>query len=646
MRELKLAIISLSSGLASLISYFMLSVALSYRSVVQDAIIYIDPENPMNLQNQIRQKLVDGIINGAFPPGMKLPSSRKLSGQLEVARNTVVAAYQQLAADGYLVSKLRSGIFVNEKMLESRVGAAGKASVAGRAMATPWLRQENPERQHGEGIYQLPNWSRYPYPFIDGKFDSTLFPLAEWREVSRLSLSVADVVDWSTGSGDADDPMLLDEIRTKILTRRGIQARTDQILITMGTQNSLYLISQLVADEKTVAAIEEPGNFAMRNLLRRRKATIVPQTVDDKGLVVSGDLAAADVVYVTPSHQIPTAVTMPLERRQALMAAAHRDNFVIIEDDYECETSYMDHPLPALRSMDADGRVIYVASFSNVLAPGVRLGFIVASSEFIQRARRLRRNILEHPPLNNQRTAAFFLSLGHYDALMLRLGRVLRERRTALRRALNNVRGIPMEISPEVGGTTYWVRTPDDFDVANLSVEAERHGILIEPVSRYYAIKEHAENCFRMGVTSLVVDKIRPGVERLVELIRELVKGQVEHLTTSSGHWLTGDALADAMSGATLLYREVNGWPCTIVYNPDGSMVGQRGFANEDHDSGRWRADGDRFYRRWDRWVYGEEKAYFIVIDGDMIKFFNDDQQIVDSAFIRLAGKSVVPDVN
>jgi GntR family transcriptional regulator/MocR family aminotransferase len=620
----------------------MLSVTLSYLSVVQGAIIYIDPDNPMNLQNQIRQKLVDGIINGAFPPGMKLPSSRKLSRQLDVARNTVVAAYQQLVADGYLVSRQRSGIFVNEKMLESRVGAASKASVAGRAFAAPWIRQEFAKRLPGEGSDQLPNWSRYPFPFIDGKFDSTLFPLAEWREASRLSLSVADVVEWSMGSGDADDPMLLEQIRTKILTRRGIQARPDQILITMGTQNSLFLIAQLVADENTTAAIEEPGNFVMRELFRRRGATILPQEVDDNGLAITEKLADADILYVTPSHQIPTAVTMPLERRQALMEAARRDNFVIVEDDYECETSYMEHALPALRSMDADGRVIYVASFSSVLAPGVRLGFIVANAEFIDRARRLRHDILDHPPLNNQRAAAFFLSLGHYDALMLRLGRVLRERRTALRRALNNVRGIPMEISPEVGGTTYWVRTPNDFDVANLSVEAERHGVLIEPVRRYYAIEERAENCFRMGVTSLVVDKIRPGVERLVELIREIVKGQVEHLTTSAGNWLTGAELADAMSGATLLYREVNGWPCTIVYHPDGSMTGQRGFANEDYDSGQWRVDGDRFFRRWDRWVYGEEKAYFIVIDGDKVKFFNDDQQIVDSAFVRLANRSAV----
>jgi len=590
----------------------------------------------MNLQNQIRQKLVDGIINGAFPPGMKLPSSRKLSLQLNVARNTVVAAYQQLIEDGYLISRQRSGVFVNEKMLEARVGATGRASVSGQTKSAPWLRPEKLHRSRDEELADLPNWSRYPYPYIDGKFDSTLFPLAEWREASRLSLGVANVVQWSTGSGDADDPMLLDEIRTKILTRRGIQARSDQILITMGTQNSLFLISRILADAKSVAAIEEPGDYSMRDLLNQRGAKVLPLPVDDEGLIVSERLSEVDIVCVTPSHQIPTAVTMPLERRQALMEAAHQDDFVIVEDDYECETSYMDHPLPALRSMDTDGRVIYVASFSNVLSPGIRLGFIVANSEFIQRARRLRRDILDHPPLNNQRTAACFLSLGHYDALMLRLGRVLRERRNALRSALNNVRGIPMEISPEVGGTTYWVRTPADFDVAILAIEAERHGILIEPVSRYYAIKEEAENCFRMGVTSLVVDKIRPGVERLVELIREMVKGQVEHLTTSSGKWLTGAQLADTMSGATLLYREVNGWPCTIIYHPDGSMTGTRGFANEDHDAGHWRVDGDRFYRKWSRWVYGEENAYFIVIDDDKIKFFNNDKQIVDSGFVRL----------
>ena len=482
---------------------------------MQDAIIYIDPKQTLNLQNQIRQKLVEGILNGSFAPGMKLPSSRKLAQQLHVARNTVVASYQQLIADGYLVSRQRSGIFVNAEMLQARVGHRDDASPAAKAETAAWKRRVKELPVRLREVHDQPNWRQYPFPFIDGKFDTTLFPLAEWREASRLSLSVADANEWSTGSGDTDDAMLIEQIRTKILTRRGIQADPDQILITMGTQNSLYLISQLLADGVTTVGVEEPGNYEIRSLLQQRGS----ESPRCRSMMAvwwwMKDLTAVDAVYVTPSHQIPTAVTMPIERRRALIQAAAEHDFLIVEDDYECETNYLDHPLPALRSMDTAGRVVYAASFSKALAPGIRLGFIVANRDFIARARQLRRRILNHPPLHNQRAAAYFLSLGHYDGLMLRLGRIFRERRTALRDALNNMRGIPMEISPEVGGTTYWVRTPREFDVANLTFEAEKHGILIEPVEHYYANSSNAENCFRMGVTSLTVDSIRPGVERL-----------------------------------------------------------------------------------------------------------------------------------
>lgn len=605
-----------------------------------DTIIYLDPNSPLNLQKQIRQRLVEGILSGALPPGHKLPSSRKLSQQLEVARNTVVAAYQQLVAEGYLVSRARSGIFVNEAMLDSRVGYGRDRATRRGAESAAWKKRTKRRILAGPVVAQdLPNWTRYPYPFIDGKFDASLFPLAEWREASRLALSVADVRDWSTGSGDADDPLLIDEIRTKILTRRGIQARSDEILITLGAQNSLYLISHLLADRSVTAAIEEPGNSEIRALLQQSSAKVLPQPVDAEGIVVDDGLSRCDIVYVTPSHQIPTAVVMSAKRREALLRAAIRDDFLIIEDDYECEINYLDQPQPALRSMDESGRVIYVASLSKVLAPGIRLGFIVADAQFIQRARALRRTVMNHPPRNNQRATAFFLSLGHYDALMMRLGRVLKKRRMALRDALNWMRGVPMKISPEVGGTTYWVTTPKNFDIAAFAHAAAQRGILIEPVRHYYADRHSAENCFRMGVTSLPVEQIRPGVTRLVDVIRSQVREQVEHVTTSKGDWLRGEDLFQALSGAAILMREVDGAPCTIKYHPDGSMTGVLGFANEEQDNGRWRADDDRFYRQWSRWNYGEEKGYSIVIDGDQIKFFNDDGQIVDSGFILRSSK-------
>jgi GntR family transcriptional regulator/MocR family aminotransferase len=603
-----------------------------------NTLIYLDPDSPLNLQNQIRQKLVDGILSGALPPGHKLPSSRALAEQLEVSRNTVVLAYQQLVAEGYVESRSRSGIFVSREMLETRVGAGVRNDEDSEVQSATWRKRiRRPGIARRAAAPELPNWSRYPYPFIDGEFDASLFPLAEWREASRLALSVRDVREWSTGAGDADDAMLIDEIRSKILTRRGIQARSDEILITQGTQNSLYLLSRLLADPSVTVGIEEPGNDRFCDLIRQDGAKISLQSVDDEGIVVDDDFGSCDVVYVTPSHQIPTAVVMSPKRREKVIDAAKANDVLIIEDDYECEINYLQNPMPALRGMDDSGRVIYVASLSKVLAPGLRLGFIVAEPQFIQRARALRRTLMNHPPRNNQRAVAYFLSLGHYDALMLRLGRTLKERRLALRDALNWMRGVPMEISPEVGGTTYWVRTPDDFDIDAFAHAAAQRGILIEPVRHYYANPERAENCFRMGVTSLPLERIRSGVERLVELIRSQVRDYVEKLPTSKGEWLRGDALLDVMAGATILYREVDGSPCTIKYHKDGLMTGVLGYSNEEQDEGRWRIEDDRFYRQWNRWNYGEERRYSIVLDGELIKLFNDDGQIVDSMFILTA---------
>lgn len=145
-----------------------------------DTIIYLDPASPLSLQNQIRQKLVDGVLAGALPPGHRLPSSRKLAQQLGVARNTVVLAYQQLVAEGYLVSRDRSGIFVNDEILETRVGFSAERGPATAAEKAAWRRRSRSAESGARiAVKDLPNWNRYPYPFIDGKFDPSLFPLAE-----------------------------------------------------------------------------------------------------------------------------------------------------------------------------------------------------------------------------------------------------------------------------------------------------------------------------------------------------------------------------------------------------------------------------------------------------------------------------------
>jgi GntR family transcriptional regulator/MocR family aminotransferase len=288
-----------------------------------------------------------------------------------------------------------------------------------------------------------------------------------------------------------------------------------------------------------------------------------------------------------------------------------------------------------LRALDQQNRVIYVAQFSKVFAPGLRLGFLVAAPEFIREARELRRLSIRHPPLNNQRTAAYFLALGHYDALMMRLGQVFDERRTALRDALNHYLQQSIAITPVSGGTAFWVRGPDELDVGFLAREAARRGILIEPLEHYFAGAEQPQSCFRMGITGVPLEKIRPAIESLAMLIRDLMSGRCERLDTAVGEHLEAEALQAAMSGATILCRTVYGDPCTIELLEDGRMRGRAGYANEDCDLGRWWVDGARWNRQWEQWAYGEPTAFFVVIEGERIKWFDASQRQVDSAIIQ-----------
>ena len=593
---------------------------------------YLDPDSGLGLQDQIRQKIVGAVSAGVLPPGQKLPSSRLLADQLGIARNTVVLAYEQLTAEGFLVSKPRSGIYVNEAL------AGGRGTfqrVAGRSEPTnaePWRARFKHTAPLSTGFRFTPDWQEYRYPFLDGQFDASLFPVAEWREASRLALAVRDVHHWSTEAGDADDDMLVEEIRTKVLPRRGIQAQRDELLVTIGAKHALHLISDLFVNQTTTVAVEEPGYPELRDLLTLRRASVIHQPVDEQGLIVDDEFNRADLVYVTPSHQRPTAVTMPLERREALLDLATKHDFLIVEDDFERETSHQEKPLPALRSLDRDNRVIYIANLSKVLAPALRLGFMVAAPEVIREARKLRNLTTRQPPLSTQRTAAYFLSLGHYDATMWRLGRIFRSRIIALRDALNHYRPESIAIAPVEGGTSYWVRGPEGLDAVDLAKEAERRGVLIEPAGHYYAVEDFPRNIFRMGITSLAEDKIRDGVAALAETIRDI--SSTPALPPAADDWLTGDALKTALSGARLLYKTVYGDPCVIELHADGRMTGTAGYANEDRDTGRWWVDSDYWCRQWTQWAYGEEARFHTRIDHGQVQWFNEAGRLVDSAVI------------
>ena len=256
----------------------------------------------------------------------------------------------------------------------------------------------------------------------------------------------------------------MDYICSYSLPRRGIRVPSSQILVTLGAQNALFLLAQLLVNRDRHVVIEDPFYPDMRELLKRRTANITTLPVDDDGIIIDEDIIArSDIVIVTPSHQCPTTATLSLERRQHLLELAVAHDVLIIEDDYEFEMNFLETPSPALKSLDESGHVIYVGSFSKSLFPGLRLGYLVASEELIEEARALRHLMLRHPPGQTQRTAAYFMALGHYDSQIQRLRRHFNERRQILKEALSR-ESLLEETGSHFGGTSFWIRGPEWLD--------------------------------------------------------------------------------------------------------------------------------------------------------------------------------------
>lgn len=492
---------------------------------MRQSLLQLPSRGKLSLQSQIREALVSAILGGQFPVRDRIPSSRQLARRLGVSRNTVVLAYQGLIDDGYIVARERSGYYVNEDILHGRAHAARPAQDPGGSRTPPnWLSRFRVRPTHQENIRKPANWQDYPYPFIFGQVDHKLFPIAEWRECNRQALGKQWIEAWTSDFHDRDDPMLVEQIRKRILPRRGIMARDEDILVTLGAQNALYLLASLLVTRETVAAIEDPGYPDVRNIFSLRTDRVMPIPVDNKGIVVDERLSRADIVFTTPSHHSPTTVTMPRERREQLLEAASSHDLVIVEDDYEFETNYMGEPCPALKSMDGEGRVIYVGSLSKTLFPGLRMGFLVGPRALIAELRALRRLMVRHAPNNNQRAVALFLSLGYHDALIARLERAYKVRWEEMRRALATY--LPNAArAPTFGGSSYWVTGPEGLDSDALAVEALKAGIIIEPGRIYFAGGKWPSRHFRLGFSSIESAMIEPGIERLAGLIEAQTSG-------------------------------------------------------------------------------------------------------------------------
>ncbi len=465
------------------------------------------------LQGRIKAMLVHSILNGLIPDDAKIPPSRRLAAALGLSRNTISLALQVLVDKGFLVSRERSGLYVNRDILLGQ--ASREIELAATSGRIDWAARSVCQLGSQRNIVKPANWQDYRYPFVYGQFDPTLMPLKDWRDCAHQSLFIPAVKKWSQDFIDRDYEALLDQIQHRLLPARGIMARRDEILVTAGAQMACYLLANVLLDRNTVVGIEDPGYPDARNNFRLRSDRVRALPIDGEGLIASRSLGQCAYAYVTPSHQCPTTVTMSLERRLAILALAHKKNVVLFEDDHESELNFFGRPLPALKSLDSDGRVVYLGSLSKTLAHGLRIGFIVAPAELVRELRALRRLIMRHAPTNNAHTASLFIAQGHHDAFIRRLNLTYHERRTVLEQALA-ARLPAFRMMPSQGGSGAWVHGPDGLDAAELARACDARGVLIEPGNIFFNKPSAATNrFFRMGYSAISGAAIEAGVAEL-----------------------------------------------------------------------------------------------------------------------------------
>ena len=465
---------------------------------------------------QVRGLIERLLAAGEFHPARPLPSSRYLASALGVSRNTVNVAYQELIAMGLVDSRPRSGLYPSSSSRE--LSAHANPSVYQSGADVDWQsRQRRPRSLVGPPRVH-PDWSEYPYPFLPGQPELQSFPARAWTRAVGDALYGPHLAFSIRDSADRDDPLLVENIRSEILLSRGVSAGADEMLITSGAQEALSLIADVCFDASVTVAIENPGYRDAMHIVAESGATILPVPVDRDGARVPAE-GRFDYLHLTPSHQHPTSVTLTYPRRLDLIRRAAAEDFIIIEDDYDSEVRYRGRPTPSLKSLDTRGRVIYIGTFSKFVAPGLRLGFVVASPELIEALRRRRRYSSKHPNGHAQRSLALFIQSGGYHRALSRHRNQLRDKWSALSTALTAHLPWPLE-TPPAGGMSIWVTGDERFDGSIVAEAAARRGVLVDPGEAFYFGDRPPRNSIRVGFNSIPRDSIEPGVAILGDIIR------------------------------------------------------------------------------------------------------------------------------
>ncbi|UBV44741.1 PLP-dependent aminotransferase family protein (plasmid) [Deinococcus taeanensis] len=471
--------------------------------------LHLERAGPLPVARQLSLQLQGAILNGQLHAGARLPSTRTLARVLNVSRGAVITAYEDLLATGYLVGRVGAGTYVSQDVPV----ASGITPINVAAQGSPrWLR--------GQPVLPdvAPASRSDVIDFRVGQPAVARLSDAAWRRAWRR---VAEEALPGAYADAAGDPELRAEVAAYLRRSRGVVCGPDDVVVTSGAIQGLHLVARAVLAPGDVVAFEEPGYRLARQVMREHGAIILPVPVDHDGLRVAAlpaGVAAPTLVYTTPSHQFPLGSRLSLPRRRALLAWAHEHDGLIVEDDYDGEFRYDTAPLPALASLDP-ARVVYLGTFSKVLSPALRVGYVVAPPLLRERLTALKTMADYHTSWPVQRALAFFLRSGDLERHLARMRRVYARKRAVLVRELQGAKTVAKVGGLEAGFHVH-LELDGRLDAAEVARLAGERGVQVSVLSPFY-VEPTGANGLLLGYGGLEQAQIRHGARVLVEVMNQ-----------------------------------------------------------------------------------------------------------------------------
>lgn len=476
-----------------------------------------EPRQP--LQRALYACLRRAIVDGSLPAASRLPASRDLAAELQLSRNTVTAAFDQLMAEGYVRAVTGSGTFVADTVPDHVLWSTGKAPARRRTSDARLVRTG---RLSARGERVVANASASPVQwgaFMPGVPDVTQFPHRKFAQISqRLWRKPAPaLLTYSPGGGH---PQLRAALAAHLRQARSVVCEPEQVLITQGIHQAIDLVARLLADAQDSAWVEEPGYWGIRSLLAMNGVAAEPVPVDAEGMTSRARSKPPKLVFVTPSHQYPLGAVMSLRRRLALLEHAREHGSWIVEDDYDSEFRFSGRPIPALQGLLPDAPVIYVGTFSKTMYPGMRTAYMVLPKPLVAAFRTAHSELYREGHLLTQQVLAEFVAEGHYAAHIRRMRLIYAARRRTLLDLVAQWLG-PGWLHPcdSNAGLHLVIALPSDMDDVAVAEAAQRRGVVVRPLSRYYA-GPRRERGLVLGFASVPEEDMARPFAVLVQCIR------------------------------------------------------------------------------------------------------------------------------